>query len=1170
MQFFLTDFTVHNSMPYLCGLKESGETVAVQVVHAPWVIYIEPPLNSDSEDCTRSWFNDRLRPFLESKERVSKYFRPSLTMVHQKKLCGYSADKTWMIKAIYDTIADAKRDAYAILNRFKQCRIYHHNIDPQLLFVAHIGIRCFSWLTLSSFQVVTTSRKSICDLEVRCDARCLSMDKDEDKPAPHMRVAAFDLETDGLDWRGGDTIRMVSIVCEDREFLLTRHPLLMEPAPTYCVIDCQDEIDLIKKFVDVVNELRPIFLTGWNVFQFDLEFLFERARILGCDPYLQNLSWLHTRKLSAVMKEMSSAAYGMNKIFDDTLVGLITLDGYILARKSMKMPSYSLKSFGEWVGAPKGDVTYKEMVLAFTTKDPALLREVADYCVTDSRLVPQILERMEEPTKVIAMTRLASVPPVYTIKRGTSILTFGLIVHEAFRRSLIINPTPRVEGQEVGYKGATVIDPLRGLHSDPVAVLDFASLYPTIMQAFNICVSTHIKTFTKNEEVPTEYIFPEFSVIKIDSGETAVFKREGIEGVYPSILRVLLEHRKAVKKQMKSLEPGTVAYNQANAKQLSLKISANSLYGYCGASTSQLYERALAASVTSVGRDSLFSVRTTIQELCKEGKIPADVHVVYGDSVTGNTPLLVREQGRISIRCIEELVGEWQEHHGNKEAFVPSPPIQVWQDGGFTPIIRVIRHTTKKSIKRVMTPLGMVDTTEDHSLLMTNGSKVSPNGVNIGDGLLHHDDSLLMAELSSKYCAMDPQDAFEAGVYGAEITPEILCGSMDVVRAYWEGFGLEDCFYTKKKAAGLFLLARRMGLSYHLAPYDETSDLVSLVEGPSYGDPTAINYIGVVSSRYEGYVYDLETESHHFGVMPGKLVVHNTDSVMVKFPCMSPEQAHELSKFLEEECTKTFVPPMRLEYENLFSVYLLENKKRYAGKVWSPNIDETPTTVIKGLCVKRRDFPTIVQDGLNGILDILLGGGEGAPLKALEFIETILENLGTNQVAIEQLCITKELNRGIDAYKTPPPHLVVSRKMAERNPRDPPKSGDRITYVVLQGNGNVSEKAEDFVYARDQLGNNARFDLAYYATQLVSQCENMMVLAGMGAEFEALSKKYIMMANLFTQRQHKLSHFFATKQNDVGAEKKKPRIEEVPAVAVESGKKKQTSLNNFFTKKNEF
>ena len=115
-----------------------------------------------------------------------------------------------------------------------------------------------------------------------------------------------------------------------------------------------------------------------------------------------------------------------------------------------------------------------------------------------------------------------------------------------------------------------------------------------------------------------------------------------------------------------------------------------------------------------------------------------------------------------------------------------------------------------------------------------------------------------------------------------------------VVRWTWCGptgmvSGLEDGFYSKKQAAGLFLLASRMGLSYHLAPYDETSDLVSLVEG-SFGDPTAINYIGVVLSHYEDFVYDLETESHHFGVMPGNLVVHNTDSVMVKFPACLPRK----------------------------------------------------------------------------------------------------------------------------------------------------------------------------------------------------------------------------------------------------------------------------------------
>lgn len=578
MQFFLTDFSCTDSKPLLCGLTENGETVAVQAAHMPYAIYVEPPINAENEECTRGWFNSRIRPFLEKNERVSKYFRPSLHLVHMQKLCGYSAGKSWCVKAIYDNVADAKRDAYAIIRKFK-LRVYHHNLDPNLLFAAHTGIRCFSWIHVSLYKPVTTGRKSNCDIEVMCDVRNISLGKDEDKPPPHMRMAAFDIETDGLDWKGGDEIRMISVSCGPHDFLLTRHPICMDPAPGYCVVDCDGEIDLIKKFVDVIAEIRCVFLAGWNSMAFDTPFIFERARILGCEDYLQNLSWFPTRKLNAVMKEMSSNAYGQNRIFHDDLLGLLMIDGYILARKSVKVPSYTLKAFGEWVGAAKGDVTYMEMVTAFQTKDPRLLREVADYCVQDSRLVPKILLRMEEPQKVMAMTRLASVPSVYTIKRGTSILTFGLILAEAFKRELVVNPPPKVEGQSEGYQGATVIDPIRGYHKDPVTVLDFESLYPSIMRAFNICVSTFIKSYDPTEEVPSEYTFPDYSVIKIDGGFTAVFKR-GVEGVFPSILRVLLDHRKAVKKQMKSLEVGTVAYNQANAKQLSLKIASNSMYGY--------------------------------------------------------------------------------------------------------------------------------------------------------------------------------------------------------------------------------------------------------------------------------------------------------------------------------------------------------------------------------------------------------------------------------------------------------------------------------------------------------------------------------------------------------------------------------------------------------------
>jgi hypothetical protein len=90
-------------------------------------------------------------------------------------------------------------------------------------------------------------------------------------------VAAFDIETDGLDWKNGDEIRMISITCENRDFLLTRHPITETPAPNYCVVNCDDEADLIRKFVDVVRQLKPLFLTGWNSMAFDTEFIFERA-----------------------------------------------------------------------------------------------------------------------------------------------------------------------------------------------------------------------------------------------------------------------------------------------------------------------------------------------------------------------------------------------------------------------------------------------------------------------------------------------------------------------------------------------------------------------------------------------------------------------------------------------------------------------------------------------------------------------------------------------------------------------------------------------------------------------------------------------------------------------------------------------------------------------------
>lgn len=1134
---FVTNFIVHESQPYIFGVNDKGQTVGVRALHMPFVIYIEPSVNAQDQDKTRTWMNTRLRPFLEKNSRLSRYFRPSMQLVSRKKLCGYSSQTQWFAKIMYDTANDAKNDTFDLKTKFRACQVYHDRLDPNLVFSAHTGIRCFTWITCNhANEVRHEHKKTRCDVELQTDVKNLSTtytDEDDVRNVPPLlKIASFDIETDGLSWDKGDEIRMISISSSDnRDILLTRHAL--SGKPDYDVVVCENEIDLLKTFVDTIADLRPVFLTGWNIFRFDVQFVFERAKTLGIFSYIEKLSWLACKNLKPVVKEMSSNAFGQNKVYHDDLEGLITIDGYMLARKGMKMPSYSLKAFGEWIGDAKGDVTYDDMVRAFTTKDPVLMRNVADYCVQDSKLVPKILVRMEEPAKVMAMTRLASVPPLYVIKRGQSILTFGLIVAEAFQRQLVINPPPRVEGQAQGYQGATVIDPVRGYHKDPVAVLDFESLYPSIMRAYNICISTFIGTFPSSQTMPSHFQFPEYSVIEIDGGLRVVFKREGQEGVFPSILRVLLERRKSVKSTMKAFEKNSIAYNQANAKQLSLKVAANSLYGYLGAPTSQIYEKALAASVTSMGRTSLFKVRTIIETLCQESKIPQQVHVVYGDSVSGDTPVLLRRNGRISIECIQDLIGDWALYHDTKEAYVPSTDVEVWDEHNFTKIKRVIRHKTNKAILRVLTSSGLVDCTEDHSLLTKDGTKVSPNATNIGDELLHFDEQRLIDTLSSQKTSLSlsHQDAFEAGIYEHDIDHKLLCASLEIIREYWTAADVQpDKIYTKQRAMGLYILGLRLGIRHCFRSVDETSNKFFMHVSSSTKDDE-VQHLWILPNNDDDYVYDIETDSHHFHVGPGRLVVHNTDSVMVKFGGISPEKANDLALFIEEQCTAAFVPPMRLEFENLFSTYLLENKKRYAGKVWSTN-----EKVVKGLCVKRRDFPKIVQDALSGILDLLLQGGEDAPAKALEFVETILQQLSTNAVHIEKLCITKELNKKgkcdkctvekcKHTYQSPPPHLIVSEKMASRNPHNAPKVGDRITFVVMNGRGNISERAEEYQYAKS-LGNKVKFDLGYYAEQLVSQCENMMTLCGKKTEFERLSQRYINIARLYCDRQNKLSVYF--------------------------------------------
>ena len=247
-----------------------------------------------------------------------------------------------------------------------------------------------------------------------------------------------------------------------------------------------------------------------------------------------------------------------------------------------------------------------------------------------------------------------------------------------------------------------------------------------------------------------------------------------------------------------------------------------------------------------------------------------------------------------------------------------------------------------------------------------------------------------------------------------------------------------------------------------------------------------------------------------------RVIYGDTDSVMVKLPGVDPGDCAPVAELIGRESTAQFPRPMALMHETTLCPYIIESKKRYAGRHV-----ESGAVLIKGLSCKRRDYPQVVRDSIESVLNELLKGGDEAPRRALEAVEEVMERVAEGRVPIGELSITKELNK--QNYKTPPPHLVVSRKMARRHPEDPPKPGDRICYVVLSGTGNVSNRVEEMA---EVARGGQRPDFHYYNDMIANQTRELVSLAGEGVAFESMSRKLVLKALLYSTQQSNMHAYF--------------------------------------------
>ena len=264
--------------------------------------------------------------------------------------------------------------------------------------------------------------------------------------------------------------------------------------------------------------------------------------------------------------------------------------------------------------------------------------EIARYCIQDCDLVLTLLAKLDVLTNSRGMADVCRVPLEFIFaNRGQGIRIYSAVLYEASKQEQIIRTQECAEG-DISYEGAIVIEPKIGMYLDtPIAVLDYNSLYPSNMIAYNLSPDTlvYVKTYSDQgklldsweapgiQEIKKNFKLDEISYDHHGGRQSCGYVQEH-EGLLPRTLKLLLKKRKDTRKLMES-EKDESQKSVLNGLQLAYKTVANSIYGQTGSRTSPIRRVEVAACTTAIGRERLLFAKKIAEEEFQG-------QVIYGDT----------------------------------------------------------------------------------------------------------------------------------------------------------------------------------------------------------------------------------------------------------------------------------------------------------------------------------------------------------------------------------------------------------------------------------------------------------------------------------------------------------------------------------------------------------
>jgi len=345
-----------------------------------------------------------------------------------------------------------------------------------------------------------------------------------------------------------------------------------DPIENCDIIECKTEKRLVKEWKRIITELNPDILIGYNIFGFDMDYIWTRTIELGIEnDFKLGLGKKINRNSTLHKQELSSSALGENilKYFD--MDGLILIDLFKVMQSGHKLDSYKLDNVASiFLGDKKNDLKPKELFEKYkgNSADRCV---IAKYCIQDCALVNRLLHKLKILENNIGMANVCLVPLNFLFRRGQGIKIFSLIAKQCMDRGLVIPVINSYDNFDIdtgGYEGAVVLDPIEGMYlNDPIVVFDYGSLYPSSMIARDL---SHDRFILDDKYVDIINADPNLDLIEVcyDKYEGIGDKKRktGVEickfakvkdengeekkGIIAEILMMLLTERKNTRKKI--------------------------------------------------------------------------------------------------------------------------------------------------------------------------------------------------------------------------------------------------------------------------------------------------------------------------------------------------------------------------------------------------------------------------------------------------------------------------------------------------------------------------------------------------------------------------------------------------------------------------------------------